>query len=66
MSPETAIRGGDIMFTMWLFTLESVCNHWASTDEGNQGEADINCLYTGTSGDAGFTEIKVFLQDTNT
>lgn len=51
---------------MWLFTLQSVCDQWASTDEGTQGEADINCLYTGEATEQGFSMIKVFLTETNT
>lgn len=66
MSPETAVTGGDVLFVMWLFTLESVCDQWASTDEGTQGEADITCLYTGDVIDDGFSMIKIFLTKTNT
>jgi len=50
---------------MWIFSLEDVCDQWASTDEGNQGEADINCLYTGTETESGMSDIKIFLADSS-
>jgi len=66
-SPETAITGGKKLLLALVMSVDTLCTKMASTDEGDNGEADVDCLYTGTQNAlGGYTNVKLFLQSSMT
>lgn len=53
MSPEATLPAGKSITLAWMLTFTGQCTQWNTTDDGDQGEEDVNCLYNGTASTGG-------------
>jgi len=45
MSPESAVKGGELMFATFLLDTTSMCKTIVNSENKNDGEGDAECIW---------------------